>query len=861
MTEKDEAIFRSAEMSLLQFYIPQEIARDAVYTLGDLGIVQFRDLNSKVRSFQRSFVGEIRRLDNVQRQHRYFFKLLKKHNIPLFEDPNLMFPDHESSATDDASHGPHVPINSAVIDDHVQNAALLEERLIQMENAAEQIQLKRADLEQYRAVLQSGDEFFSSEDGAQTSLASLRRESIISEGRMHVDDNAIRTHVNFVTGVIPKEKVNTLEQILWRTLRGNLYFKHVELKDKIFDSNRKEFVQKEAFIIFSPGDLIIQRIRKIAESLDASLYDIDNNEHIRSTQLNKVNQNLDDLYKVLDTTNMTLESELSAIGNELNKWSQDVSKEKVTYETLNKFNFDSNRKTLIAEGWVPTDEVSCLQDTLTEMTTRLGIDVPSIVQALETNRTPPTFHRTNKFTQGFQSIVDCYGIAQYREINAGLPTIVTFPFMFAIMFGDMGHGFIMFLAALTLILNEKKLNRMKRDEIFDMAFTGRYIVLLMGFFSMYTGFLYNDVFSKSMTLFKSGWEWPEHFKKGETLFAKEVGTYVFGLDWAWHGTENALLFSNSYKMKLSILMGFIHMTYSYMFSLVNHLYFNSMIDIIGNFIPGLIFMQGIFGYLSVCIVYKWSKDWIKDGKAAPGLLNMLINMFLAPGSIDDELYPHQAKVQVFLLIAALICIPWLLLVKPLHFKLTHKAEGMIALPAADDIEHQGATDITTTTGDREFSNEEVEEIYEGSNGDDDEENGGHGEEFSDIMIHQVIHTIEFCLNCVSHTASYLRLWALSLAHAQLSTVLWTMTIQIAFGMEGIIGVLMTFFLFAMWFVLTCAVLVVMEGTSAMLHSLRLHWVESMSKFFVGDGIPYEPFEFAYNDMEAAVEGVSANSSD
>jgi len=124
--------------------------------------------------------------------------------------------------------------------------------------------------------------------------------------------------------------------------------------------------------------------------------------------------------------------------------------------------------------------------------------------------------------------------------------------------------------------------------------------------------------------------------------------------------------------------------------------------------------------------------------------------------------------------------------------------------------------------------------------------GSHDQVGSDAYIYSAIHTIEFCLGCISHTASYLRLWALSLAHSQLSEVLWTKIMNMGFTMiTGYAGCVLIYIFWWIFLALTIAILVMMEGLSAFLHALRLHWVEFNSKFFEGAGEPFLPFSFEH----------------
>jgi len=56
------------------------------------------------------------------------------------------------------------------------------------------------------------------------------------------------------------------------------------------------------------------------------------------------------------------------------------------------------------------------------------------------------------------------------------------------------------------------------------------------------------------------------------------GPYPFGLDPAWHGAQNELLFVNSLKMKLSVLIGVSQMLLGVGLRFANTLYHKNVVD-------------------------------------------------------------------------------------------------------------------------------------------------------------------------------------------------------------------------------------------------------------------------------------------
>ncbi|CAH2209037.1 jg25641 [Pararge aegeria aegeria] len=109
------------------------------------------------------------------------------------------------------------------------------------------------------------------------------------------------------------------------------------------------------------------------------------------------------------------------------------------------------------------------------------------------------------------------------------------------MFGDFCHGLILLIFAGWMVSVEKEhMDKNSKNEIWAIFFGGRYVILMMSLFTLYTGFLYNEFFCKSVMVMTPYWmntydkETLEKFRYVELNPVFETNApYIFGVDPVW----------------------------------------------------------------------------------------------------------------------------------------------------------------------------------------------------------------------------------------------------------------------------------------------------------------------------------------
>jgi V-type H+-transporting ATPase subunit a len=172
----------------------------------------------------------------------------------------------------------------------------------------------------------------------------------------------------------------------------------------------------------------------------------------------------------------------------IESWLAIVRKEKGTYHTLNQFKNDLARNLLRGRGWILTEAMPKARNALQKAHVSINLHPTAMMEPVS-GAWPeaPTHFHTTKYTWAFQEFVNTYGIPRYREINPALFTAATFPFLFGVMYGDIGHGSVLAMGGLYLILTESRAGARGQDEMLTGIYSARYMLLAMGLFAVYAG--------------------------------------------------------------------------------------------------------------------------------------------------------------------------------------------------------------------------------------------------------------------------------------------------------------------------------------------------------------------------------------
>ena len=761
-------------------------------------------LNTELTTFQRRYVPQIKRCDEMERMLRFFSDELKKNDVtPRALQTSSGVVEHFKQNVLELQAGDSADTNLREMENFLTSKydelISINEQLSKLTTTHnEHVELKEVLRACLKLEIERGPQNPSAafSEGASIQSSSATNNRPLLTGSTAVEDFGFQ----YLCGVVPATEKMRFDRMIFRATRGNVMSNFFPIETPILDPTTGEQVSKLVFILVFKSEAIERKLRKLCDAHNAKQYGVNprNGAEIELRLRDMESETLEQT-RVLAMQSRAQIEMLQRIAQSQETWQLAVRREKAIYHSLNFFRDDIGGM-LKAEGWVIKGNFYEVEDCIKRAHEESGGggDMPcSVHESDEFPSEPPTHYKLDKFSAVFQALVDTYGTPRYREINPSVFTGITFPFLFGVMYGDVGHGSCLLLAGLYLVMTESQREGKRLGELMGGLHLGRYLILLMGVFAVYNGFIYNDFFALSLDIFGSGketnsqWEftcpcqpfkplfkpaqpnmgmpttgWPANpwtheqcealpamsdipsdggctdilptaekpwvcspscccggpdssmelimtkgsvavsrakthlavprpdgsAPAGVTEYSSMGGfddgyVYPFGLDPLWKGTSNELAMFNSFKMKISVILGIAQMGFGICLKGVNAILArdgrmnDSMLDFWWEFLPQIGFCSCLFFYMIFLIFLKWSINWEyrmgeafqNDGKCPdhigdkmcqpPSLINTLINIALAPGSCDEAMYPGQGGIQAILLLVAVACVPAMLVVK------------------------------------------------------------------------------------------------------------------------------------------------------------------------------------------------------
>ena len=148
--------------------------------------------------------------------------------------------------------------------------------------------------------------------------------------------------------------------------------------------------------------------------------------------------------------------------------------------------FGASERVRVIEGWTPKDAVDTVIRGISEEVG--GLCVIEVREPKREDVRVPSLLKNHKLVKPFESIIRMYSLPSYRDIDPTLTTAILFPVLFGLMFPDIGHGFLLLILGLAMVLGVKKLKGMK-----DMGT----IVSFCGICAIGGGLLFGEFFGFS----------------------------------------------------------------------------------------------------------------------------------------------------------------------------------------------------------------------------------------------------------------------------------------------------------------------------------------------------------------------------